>query len=137
MVENGIRHTRKAMDYSRHYWHYANYLHQGNATAKQKHYRRRRRPRARGHDSQQIEVTAIQTDMLDRLLSQVENNNKLINDMQSQLNDLKARNAELETYKNQQAEQIDRLKARVAQLEAELKYNDLPVPSPEGNDNAK
>ena len=90
-----------------------------------------------GMISQQLEVTAIQTDMLDRLLSQVENNNKLINDMQSQLNDLKARNAELETYKNQQAEQIDRLKARVAQLEAELKYNDLPVPSPEGNDNAK
>ena len=89
-----------------------------------------------GMISQQLEVTAIQTDMLDRLLSQVENNNKLINDMQSQLNDLKARNAELETYKNQQAEQIDRLKARVAQLEAELKHNDLPVPSPEGNDNA-
>jgi len=90
-----------------------------------------------GMISQQLEVTAIQTDMLDRLLSQVENNNKLINDMQSQLNDLKARNAELEIYKNQQAEQIDRLKARVAQLEAELKHNDLPVPSPEGNDNAQ
>ena len=90
-----------------------------------------------GMISQQLEVTAIQTDMLDRLLKQVENNNKLINDMQTQLNDLKARNAELETYKNQQAEQIDRLKARVAQLEAELKHNDLPVPTAEGNDNAQ
>jgi len=90
-----------------------------------------------GMISQQLEVTAIQTDMLDRLLKQVENNNKLISDMQTQLNDLKARNAELETYKNQQAEQIDRLKARVAQLEAELKYNDLPVPSPEGDNHEK
>jgi len=90
-----------------------------------------------GMISQQLEVTAIQTDMLDRLLKQVENNNKLITDMQTQLNDLKARNAELETYKNQQAEQIDRLKSRVAQLEAELKHNDLPVPSPEGDNHEK
>mgnify|MGYP001548340009 CR=1 FL=1 len=90
-----------------------------------------------GMISQQLEVTAIQTDMLDRLLKQVENNNKLITDMQTQLNDLKARNAELETYKNEQAEQIDRLKARVAQLEAELKHNDLPVPSPEGDKHEK
>ena len=80
--------------------------------------------------SQQLEVNTIQTGMLNRLLAQVETNNALIVKMQTELDELKKRNAQLETYKNEQAEQIDKLRARVAQLETELRKNDLTIPDP-------
>jgi len=80
--------------------------------------------------SQQLEVNTIQTGMLNRLLAQVETNNALIVKMQIELDELKKRNAQLETYKNEQAEQIDKLRARVAQLETELRKNDLTIPDP-------
>ena len=80
--------------------------------------------------SQQLEVNTIQTGMLNRLLAQVETNNALIVKMQTELDELKKRNADLETSNINQAEQIDKLRARVAQLEHELRRNDLSIPDP-------
>lgn len=87
--------------------------------------------------SQSLEISAIQTDMLNRLLERADENDRQIdsmidenNKMKIRLNELEARNKQLEKYRTEQAEQISRLRARVAQLETELKRNDLTVPDP-------
>ena len=79
---------------------------------------------------QSLDVTATQTDMLKRLMDRVDTNEQTIAMMSQRILKLETRNAELETYKNQQAEQISRLRARVAQLEHELRKNDLTIPEP-------
>jgi len=79
---------------------------------------------------QSLDVTATQTDMLKRLMDRVDTNEQTIAMMSQRILKLETRNAELETYKNQQAEQINRLRARVAQLEHELRKNDLTIPEP-------
>lgn len=79
---------------------------------------------------QSLDVTATQTEMMRRLMDRVDENERTIAAMSSRLQDLETRNAELETYKNQQAEQIKLLRARVAQLEHELRKNDLTIPEP-------
>jgi predicted nuclease with TOPRIM domain len=79
---------------------------------------------------QSLDVTATQTEMMRRLMDRVDENEKTIAAMATRLQDLETRNAELETYKNQQAEQIKLLRARVAQLEHELLKNDLTIPEP-------
>lgn len=93
---------------------------------------------------QSLEISAIQTGMLQKLLDRATENEKQIDSMavqlskqteqneimRTRLNDLELRNKELETFKNLQAAQIDRLKSRVEQLEAELKKNDLKIPEP-------
>ena len=79
---------------------------------------------------QSLDVTATQTEMMRRLMDRVDENEKTIAMMNQRLVDLETRNAELETYKNQQAEQIKLLRARVAQLEHELRKNDLTIPEP-------
>ena len=79
---------------------------------------------------QSLDVTATQTDMLKRLMDRVDTNEQTIAMMSQRILKLGTRNAELETYKNQQAEQINRLRARVAQLEHELRKNDLTIPEP-------
>lgn len=87
--------------------------------------------------SQSLEISAIQTDMLNRLLERADENDRQIdsmidenNKMKIRLNELEARNKQLEKYRTEQAEQISRLRARVAQLETELKRNDLTIPDP-------
>jgi len=79
---------------------------------------------------QSLDVTATQTEMMRRLMDRVDENERTIAAMATRLQDLETRNAELETYKNQQAEQIKLLRARVAQLEHELLKNDLTIPEP-------
>lgn len=79
---------------------------------------------------QSLDVTATQTEMMRRLMDRVDENERTIAAMATRLQDLETRNAELETYKNQQAEQIKLLRARVAQLEHELRKNDLTIPEP-------
>ena len=79
---------------------------------------------------QSLDVTATQTEMMRRLMDRVDGNERTIAAMATRLQDLETRNAELETYKNQQAEQIKLLRARVAQLEHELRKNDLTIPEP-------
>ena len=79
---------------------------------------------------QSLDVTATQTEMMRRLMDRVDENERTILAMSTRLQDLETRNAELETYKNQQAEQIKLLRARVAQLEHELRKNDLTIPEP-------
>jgi len=79
---------------------------------------------------QSLDVTATQTEMMRRLMDRVDENERTIAVMATRLQDLETRNAELETYKNQQAEQIKLLRARVAQLEHELRKNDLTIPEP-------
>ena len=79
---------------------------------------------------QSLDVTATQTEMMRRLMDRVDENERTIAAMATRLQDLETRNAELETYKNQQAEEIKLLRARVAQLEHELLKNDLTIPEP-------
>lgn len=79
---------------------------------------------------QSLDVTATQTEMMRRLMDRVDENERTIAAMATRLQDLETRNAELETYKNQQAEQIKLLRARVAQLEHELLKNNLTIPEP-------
>ena len=79
---------------------------------------------------QSLDVTATQTEMMRRLMDRVDENERTIAAMATRLQDLETRNAELETYKNEQAEQIKLLRARVAQLEHELLKNDLTIPEP-------
>jgi predicted nuclease with TOPRIM domain len=90
---------------------------------------------------QSLDVTATQTEMMRRLMDRVDENERTIAAMATRLQDLETRNAELETYKNQQADQISRLRARVAQLEHELRKNDLTIPEPplkvQANDNTE
>ena len=79
---------------------------------------------------QSLDVTATQTEMMRRLMDRVDENQRTIATMATRLQDLETRNAEHETYKNQQAEEIKLLRARVAQLEHELRKNDLTIPEP-------
>ena len=79
---------------------------------------------------QSLDVTATQTDMLKRLMDRVDANEQTIAMMSQRILKLETRNAELETYNTQQAEQISRLRARVTQLEHELRKNDLTIPEP-------
>lgn len=94
--------------------------------------------------SHSLEVTGLQTEMLYTLISRLDSSEIYIKELDNKLKDYEAkademskrvkvlelRNAELETFKNKQADEIKVLRARVKQLELELKRNDLIVPEP-------
>ena len=84
--------------------------------------------------TQSLDISLRQTNLLQGLIDRMDAMQLELNDYKLQLNKLQARNAELEGYKNEQAQQIATLKARVNQLEAELKKNDLNIPEPEDHE---